>query len=155
MFEPVESDFSFPAQERALLEFWEKERIFQLSVEQSRGKPLFTVYEGPPTANNEPHMGHVLTRTGKDVFLRYHTMCGFHVPRRLFPGFGFKSGFLFGRSGRALVRCYGADPARILQVDATAFAIPTSRTRISSSPPGPWVIIRFAGLRSRCTSPRR
>jgi len=82
MFEPVPPNVSFPALERDLLEFWKSERIFQRSVEQCKDRPLFTFYEGPPTANNHPHMGHVLTRAAKDVFLRYQTMCGRYVPRR-------------------------------------------------------------------------
>ncbi|MHC4491005.1 MAG: isoleucine--tRNA ligase, partial [Planctomycetota bacterium] len=81
MFEAVPSQVSFPAQEQESLEFWKREQIFQKSVEQSVGRPLFTFYEGPPTANGIPHWGHMLTRTGKDVFLRFHTMCGCHVPR--------------------------------------------------------------------------
>ncbi|MHC4548442.1 MAG: isoleucine--tRNA ligase [Planctomycetota bacterium] len=82
MFEPVPSPVSFPGLERELLRFWKQEGIFERSVEQARGRPRFTFFEGPPTANNAPHMGHVLTRVAKDVFLRYRTMCGWHVPRR-------------------------------------------------------------------------
>jgi len=82
MFDPVPGTVSFPEQERELLEFWKRERIFEKSVEQCRGRPLFIFYEGPPTANGIPHWGHVLTRTGKDVFLRYKTMTGHYVPRR-------------------------------------------------------------------------
>jgi isoleucyl-tRNA synthetase len=82
MFDPVPGNVSFPAAERELLEFWHEQRVFELSVERSRGRPVFTFYEGPPTANGTPHWGHVLTRVAKDVFLRYKTMCGFFVPRR-------------------------------------------------------------------------
>jgi len=82
MFEPVESGVSFPALETDLLKFWEREGVFQLSIEQCRDRPRFVFYEGPPTANGIPHLGHVLTRTAKDVFLRYKTMTGFYVPRR-------------------------------------------------------------------------
>jgi len=82
MFESVPPNVSFPALERDLLAFWKQERIFERSVEQSRGRPPFIFYEGPPTANGIPHWGHVLTRVAKDVFLRYHTMRGCYVPRR-------------------------------------------------------------------------
>jgi len=81
MFEPP-ADMSLPEMERNLLEFWKREEIFRRSVEQGEGRPQFTFYEGPPTANGVPHWGHVLTRVAKDVFLRFHTMCGRFVPRR-------------------------------------------------------------------------
>ena len=82
MFDAVPRDVSFPDMEFRLLEFWKKENVFERSVEERRGGPTFTFYEGPPTANGTPHWGHVLTRVGKDVFLRYHTMLGCYVPRR-------------------------------------------------------------------------
>jgi len=82
MFEPPGGNVSFPALERELLEFWRKARIFERSVEERRDGPRFTFYEGPPTANATPHWGSVLTRVAKDVYLRFHTMCGCHVPRR-------------------------------------------------------------------------
>lgn len=82
MFDPVPPNASLPALERELLEFWKREEIFRRSVEQGEGRPQFTFYEGPPTANGVPHWGHVLTRVAKDVFLRFHTMCGHFVPRR-------------------------------------------------------------------------
>ena len=82
MFEPVESDFSFVANELDLLTFWKEEHVFERSVEQCKDRPLFTFYEGPPTANGAPHWGSVLTRVAKDVYLRYKTMCGYFVPRR-------------------------------------------------------------------------
>ena len=82
MFEPAPPDVSFPDEERKLLALWKEHRIFERSIEQAKGRPRFTFYEGPPTANGIPHWGHVLTRVAKDVFLRYHTMCGCYVPRR-------------------------------------------------------------------------
>jgi isoleucyl-tRNA synthetase len=82
MFEPAPPDVSFPDEERKLLALWKKERIFERSIEQAKGRPRFTFYEGPPTANGIPHWGHVLTRVAKDVFLRFRTMCGCEVPRR-------------------------------------------------------------------------
>jgi len=114
MFEPAPPDVSFPAEERKLLALWQSERIFERSVEQARGRPQFTFYEGPPTANGIPHWGHVLTRVAKDVFLRYRTMCGYHVPRRS----GWDTHGLpvevevqkeLGLPGKAEVEAYGLD----------------------------------------------
>ncbi|MBT3220492.1 MAG: isoleucine--tRNA ligase [Proteobacteria bacterium] len=68
--------------EGLILEFWEKEHIFEQSIEQSRQRPPFVFYEGPPTANGTPHNGHVLTRVIKDVFPRYRTMRGYFVDRK-------------------------------------------------------------------------
>jgi len=82
MFEPAPPDVSFPDEEKKLLALWKEHRIFERSIEQAKGRPRFTFYEGPPTANGIPHWGHVLTRVAKDVFLRYRTMCGCEVPRR-------------------------------------------------------------------------
>ncbi|AKF06579.1 isoleucine--tRNA ligase [Sandaracinus amylolyticus] len=81
-FEPVPQKVSFPDLERRFLDLWQRERIFERSVESSEGKPPFVFFEGPPTANGMPHPGHVLTRVMKDVFLRYRSMTGWHVPRR-------------------------------------------------------------------------
>ena len=82
MFDPVPPNVSFPDQERTLIEFWRENEIFRRSVDERRGGPRFTFYEGPPTANGSPHWGSVLTRVGKDVFLRYWTMRGYYAPRR-------------------------------------------------------------------------
>lgn len=81
-FEPVSPKHHFAREEKRWLSRWEQDRVFQRSVEQRKDGPTFTFYEGPPTANGMPHAGHVLTRIMKDVFLRYRSMCGFHVPRR-------------------------------------------------------------------------
>ncbi len=75
------SQFSFPKMEEEILEFWEKNNIFEKSVEQRKSKKNFIFFEGPPTANNIPHMGHFETRVFKDIVLRYKTMRGFYVPR--------------------------------------------------------------------------
>ena len=68
--------------EKEILNFWEKNKIFERSVNNRKGKKPFIFYEGPPTANNVPHMGHFETRVFKDVVLRYKTMRGFYAPRR-------------------------------------------------------------------------
>jgi isoleucyl-tRNA synthetase len=82
MLRPVSPHVSFPELEQKALRYWESEKIFERSVRQNEGNQPFVFYEGPPTANGMPHPGHVLTRVIKDVFLRYWTMRGFHVPRR-------------------------------------------------------------------------
>src|SRR5690349_25051959 len=82
-FEKVDQQVpNFPELERRVLTFWKEQNIFHLSLEESKGKPDFVFYEGPPTANGLPHNGHVLTRVIKDLFPRYMTMRGYHVERR-------------------------------------------------------------------------
>jgi isoleucyl-tRNA synthetase len=84
-FLPVSPSVSFPELDRDMMAFWDAQQIFEKSVQRGpdakSGKGQFIFYEGPPTANGMPHPGHVLTRVMKDVFLRYRTMCGYHVPR--------------------------------------------------------------------------
>lgn len=82
MFEPLPVPFDFPAAERRVLEFWERHRVFARSLRQREGGRRFVFYEGPPTANGKPHPGHALTRTIKDLFPRYRTMCGEYAERR-------------------------------------------------------------------------
>ncbi len=82
LFDTVSNELDFPADERSVLAFWKEHRIFEKSLAQSAGRPPFVFYEGPPTANGLPHNGHVLTRVIKDLFPRYKTMRGFHVPRK-------------------------------------------------------------------------
>ena len=77
MFESVSPQVNFSELEKECLKLWEREEVFRRSVEQAQDKPVFTFYEGPPTANGMPHPGHVLTRVIKDVFCRYKTMFGF------------------------------------------------------------------------------
>src|SRR6187401_690027 len=81
-FDKVPSELDFPKEEHALLEYWRDAKIFEKSLEQTKGKTPFVFYEGPPTANGLPHNGHVLTRVIKDLFPRYKTMRGYHVPRK-------------------------------------------------------------------------
>ncbi|MCA9602237.1 MAG: class I tRNA ligase family protein, partial [Myxococcales bacterium] len=82
MFDPITPQVSFPTKDHELLEFWEREEVFKKTTENRPNAKPFVFYEGPPTANGMPHPGHVLTRVMKDVFLRYRSMCGYHVPRR-------------------------------------------------------------------------
>ncbi len=82
MFDSLPGRFDFPAAERRVLEFWEREEIFAQSLKIREGRPLFVFYEGPPTANGLPHPGHCLTRAIKDLFPRYKAMCGYLVERK-------------------------------------------------------------------------
>ena len=82
LFEKVPQAIDFPGDEKKVLTFWKEQAIFAKSLEQSKGRPSFVFFEGPPTANGTPHNGHVLTRVIKDLFPRYKTMRGYHVPRK-------------------------------------------------------------------------
>ena len=82
MFQPVSSRVSFPEVEKKILEFWQKNDIFAKSIESRKNAPRFIFYEGPPTANGNPGIHHVLSRVFKDVIPRYKTMKGFCVPRK-------------------------------------------------------------------------
>lgn len=81
MFKPVSSKFNFPKMEEEILRFWQKNSIFQKSIVIRQGKPRFTLYEGPPTANGNPGIHHVLARVFKDVIPRYKVMKGYYAPR--------------------------------------------------------------------------
>ncbi|MDB5212359.1 MAG: Isoleucyl-tRNA synthetase, partial [Myxococcaceae bacterium] len=81
-FDKVQTELDFPRDESAILAFWKEQRIFEKSLERTKGGTPFVFFEGPPTANGMPHNGHVLTRVIKDIFPRYKTMKGFHVARK-------------------------------------------------------------------------
>ena len=82
MFEPVSSRVSFPEIEERVLKFWKDNDIFEKSVQNRLGRPLYVFYEGPPTANGVPGIHHVLARIFKDIVNRYRTMRGYLVPRK-------------------------------------------------------------------------
>jgi isoleucyl-tRNA synthetase len=81
MFKPVGSRVNFPQAEEKILGLWKDKKIFGRSVEQRQGKPRFVFYEGPPFANGNPGIHHVLARIFKDVIIRYRVMKGYYVPR--------------------------------------------------------------------------
>ncbi|MDD4859160.1 MAG: isoleucine--tRNA ligase [Dehalococcoidales bacterium] len=81
MFKPVGSRVNFPQQEEKTLEWWKGQDIFRKSIEARKGKPRFTLYEGPPTANGNPGIHHVLARVFKDIIPRYKVMKGYYAPR--------------------------------------------------------------------------
>ncbi len=80
MYEKVSTDLNFVEREKEISKFWEDENVFELT-EQKEG-PSYVFYDGPPTANGKPHIGHVLTRVIKDMIPRYRTMKGYYVPRK-------------------------------------------------------------------------
>ncbi|MDR2167037.1 MAG: isoleucine--tRNA ligase [Clostridiales bacterium] len=82
MHKKVSTDLNFAAREMPILEFWKDNSIFEKSIEAREGGPNFAFFEGPPTANGLPHIGHVITRAVKDIIPRYKTMKGFHVLRK-------------------------------------------------------------------------
>lgn len=82
MYRAVPPQVDLPGMEREVLDFWESHGTFASSLEVSSGRPLWTFYEGPPTANGTPGTHHVEARAFKDIFPRYRTMKGYHVPRR-------------------------------------------------------------------------
>jgi isoleucyl-tRNA synthetase len=81
-FEPVDPKQSFPELEERMLARWREEDVFARSLEARADAPVWSFYEGPPTANGRPGSHHVLARVFKDVYPRYKTMCGFRVPRK-------------------------------------------------------------------------
>ncbi|MFQ3333709.1 MAG: isoleucyl-tRNA synthetase [Woeseiaceae bacterium] len=81
-FKEIKTRYNGPALEEEVLTFWEKNTVFEKTLEQSNHRPLYTFNEGPPTANGKPGIHHVLARSFKDAFPRYKTMQGFHVPRK-------------------------------------------------------------------------
>ena len=81
-FPDVPGGYPFPRLEQEILEIWGREKIFEKSLEKTARGGDYVFYEGPPTANNVPHVGHVVSRAVKDLFPRFHTMRGRHVPRK-------------------------------------------------------------------------
>ncbi len=82
MFKKVDSNIDLVKLEENILDFWKENNIFKKTLEKNKDKPGFVFYEGPPTANGEPGVHHVLSRVFKDIFPRYKTMKGFNVPRK-------------------------------------------------------------------------
>ncbi|MCM1113552.1 MAG: isoleucine--tRNA ligase [Muribaculum sp.] len=82
MYKQVDKNLNFVDREKAVEQFWADNDIFQKSIDSRREGPTYTFYDGPPTANGKPHIGHVETRTIKDMIPRYRTMKGCMVPRK-------------------------------------------------------------------------
>ncbi len=82
MYNKVSTDMNFVEREKKVEQFWAENRIFEKSIESRKEGETYTFYDGPPTANGKPHIGHVLTRVIKDMIPRYRTMKGYMVPRK-------------------------------------------------------------------------
>ncbi|MBQ9828381.1 MAG: isoleucine--tRNA ligase [Lachnospiraceae bacterium] len=82
MYDKVNSDMNFVEREKKIEDFWKENRIFEKSMDLRENGDEFMFYDGPPTANGKPHIGHVLTRVIKDLIPRYKTMKGYNVPRK-------------------------------------------------------------------------
>ena len=82
MYEKVPTNLNFVEREKNIEKFWNDNHIFQKSMDSRKEGPTYTFYDGPPTANGKPHIGHVLTRVIKDMIPRYRTMKGYMVPRK-------------------------------------------------------------------------
>lgn len=82
VYQKVPTDLNFVEREKKVEKFWADHQIFEKSIEsRAQGEP-YVFYDGPPTANGKPHIGHVLTRVIKDMIPRYRTMKGYRVPRK-------------------------------------------------------------------------
>ena len=113
-FKNISNQVNFPALEKDLLEFWEKEQVFAKSLAQRKGCREYVFYDGPPFATGLPHYGHLLAGTIKDVIPRYQTMRGNYVERR----FGWDTHGLplealaqdaLGISGAHEIKAFGVD----------------------------------------------
>ncbi len=82
MYQKVSKDMNFVDREKDVEKFWDENNIFEKSMDSRKEGETYTFYDGPPTANGKPHIGHVLTRAIKDMIPRYRTMKGYYVPRK-------------------------------------------------------------------------
>lgn len=115
MYEKVSTDLNFVAREKNIGKFWRNHQIFEKSMKAREGCPVYTFYDGPPTANGKPHIGHVLTRVIKDMIPRYKTMKGYMVPRKAgWDTHGLPVELevekLLGLNGKEQIEEYGMEP---------------------------------------------
>jgi len=82
MYDKVSTNLNFVEREKEVLKFWKNNKIFEKTMEERKNGKPYTFYDGPPTANGKPHIGHVLTRVIKDIIPRYRTMKGYDVLRK-------------------------------------------------------------------------
>ncbi len=115
MYQKVSTDLNFVEREKNVEKFWKDNQIFEKSMEQRKDGEIYTFYDGPPTANGKPHIGHVLTRVIKDMIPRYRTMKGYMVPRKAgwdthgLPG-ELEVEKLLGLDGKDQIEEYGLEP---------------------------------------------
>ncbi|MBQ6475188.1 MAG: isoleucine--tRNA ligase [Clostridia bacterium] len=115
MYKKVPTDMKFVDREAEVLSFWKENDIFKKSVALRKGAQTFTFYDGPPTANGKPHIGHVLTRAFKDIIPRYNTMKGYDVLRKAgWDTHGLpvelEVEHLLGIDGKPQIEAYGIEP---------------------------------------------
>jgi len=115
MYNKVETSVNFVEHEKATEKFWKENDIFQKSMDARKEGPTYTFYDGPPTANGKPHIGHVLTRVIKDMIPRYRTMKGYMVPRKAgWDTHGLPVELevekLLGLNGKEQIEEYGMEP---------------------------------------------
>ncbi len=115
MYKKVDSSMNFVDREHEVIEFWNKEDIFKKSMDSRKKCETYTFYDGPPTANGKPHIGHVLTRVIKDMIPRYQTMKGHYVPRKAgwdTHGLPVEIGVekMLGLDGKEQIEEYGMEP---------------------------------------------
>ncbi len=115
MYRKVPTDLLFVEREKQVEKFWKENRIFEKSMENRKEGETYTFYDGPPTANGKPHIGHVLTRVIKDMIPRYRTMKGYMVPRKAgWDTHGLPVELevekLLGLDGKEQIEKYGLEP---------------------------------------------
>jgi len=115
MYRKVDTNMDFASREKAVEKFWKENKIFEKSMDSRKEGPTYTFYDGPPTANGKPHIGHVLTRVIKDMIPRYRTMKGYYVPRKAgWDTHGLPVELevekLLGLDGKEQIEEYGMDP---------------------------------------------
>ncbi len=115
MYQKVDTNMNFVDREKETLKFWNENKIFEKSMDSRKEGPTYTFYDGPPTANGKPHIGHVLTRVIKDMIPRYRTMKGYMVPRKAgWDTHGLPVELevekLLGLDGKEQIEEYGLDP---------------------------------------------
>lgn len=115
MYKKVDTTLNFVDRELEVLKFWKDNHVFEESIKSREGGPIFTFYDGPPTANGKPHIGHILTRTMKDIMPRYKTMKGYKVLRKAgWDTHGLPVELevekLLGISGKPQIEDYGVEP---------------------------------------------
>ncbi len=115
MYEKVSPNLDFVDREKKVEQFWKENRIFEKSMDSRKEGPTYTFYDGPPTANGKPHIGHVLTRVIKDMIPRYRTMKGYMVPRKAgWDTHGLPVEIevekLLGLDGKEQIEQYGLEP---------------------------------------------
>ena len=115
MYEKVDKNLNFVEREKKTEQFWKEHRIFEKSIDTRREGESYIFYDGPPTANGKPHIGHVLTRVIKDMIPRYRTMKGYMVPRKAgWDTHGLPVELevekLLGLDGKEQIEEYGLDP---------------------------------------------